>query len=125
VTGSDVFYYQYDDIGTLVGFKYNGIQYYYIKDVQGNIIGILDSNLNQIVRYEYSSWGQCTVKDNAGNVITDTNNIGLKNPYRYREYRLDNETGLYYLQSRYYNPEWRQIFKSRCSYRCKRRYVRI
>jgi len=32
--------------------------------------------------------------------------LGEKNPYRYRGYRYDTETGCYYLQSRYYNPEW-------------------
>ena len=32
--------------------------------------------------------------------------VGVLNPYRYRGYRYDTETGFYYLQSRYYNPEW-------------------
>src|SRR5699024_1967609 len=41
-----------------------------------------------------------------GNDVTNnTNHIGYKNSYRYRCYRYDTETGLYYLQSRYYNPE--------------------
>ena len=47
-----------------------------------------------------------SIKDANGNEITDTNNIGIINPYRYRSYRYDTETGLYYLNSRYYNPEW-------------------
>ena len=107
VTGNDVFYFQYDSDGGLIGFKYNGTQYYYIKNGTNDIIGILDSNLNQIVKYTYSSWGALiSVTDNAGNTITDTNNIGIKNPYRYREYRYENETGLYYLQSRFYDPNW-------------------
>ena len=46
------------------------------------------------------------IKDAQGNEIIDPNNIGLINPYRYRSYYYDQETGLYYLQSRYYNPEW-------------------
>ena len=67
----------------------------------------MDSNLNQIVSYEYDSWGNIlSIKDENGNEITDSNNIGLINPYRYRSYRYDTETGLYYLQSRYYSPEW-------------------
>jgi len=45
-----------------------------------------------------------SVKDANGNEITDPNNIGLINPYLYRSYRYDRETGLYYLQSRYYSP---------------------
>ena len=46
-----------------------------------------------MVKYEYDSWGVCTaVKDKNGNVINDQNNIGHKNPYRYRSYRWDSET---------------------------------
>lgn len=75
--------------------------------LQGDIIGILDNNLQQIVQYTYDSWGNpISIKDANGNEITDTTHIGIINPYRYRGYRYDTETGLYYLQSRYYNPEW-------------------
>ena len=70
-------------------------------------IGILDSNLNQVVSYEYDSWGNTiSIKDANGNNITSSSNIGIINPYRYRSYRYDTEIGLYYLNSRYYNPEW-------------------
>ena len=70
-------------------------------------IGILDSNLNQVVSYEYDSWGNTiSIKDANGNTITSSSNIGIINPYRYRSYRYDTEIGLYYLNSRYYNPEW-------------------
>ena len=57
--------------------------------------------------YEYDSWGKLlSIKDENGNNITSSTHIGIINPYRYRSYRYDTETGLYYLQSRYYNPEW-------------------
>lgn len=107
-TGDDVIYYQYDDGQNLIGFIYNNEQYYYIKNVQNDIIGILNNNLEQIVSYNYDSWGKLiSIKDQQGNDITnDVNHIGYKNPYRYRSYRYDTETGLYYLQNRYYNPEW-------------------
>ena len=73
----------------------------------GDIIGILDDNLEQIVSYTYDSWGKLiSVVDENGNEITDPANIGLINPYRYRGYRYDSETNLYYLQSRYYSSEW-------------------
>jgi RHS repeat-associated protein len=49
----------------------------------------------------YDSWGKLILIDGT---LKDT--VGVKNPYRYRGYRYDTETGLYYLQSRYYNPEW-------------------
>ena len=107
-TGNDTIYYQYDSDQNLIGFKYNNTQYYYIKNGQNDIIGILDNELNQIVSYTYDSWGKLlSIKDGQGKDISnDKNHIGYKNPYRYRGYRYDTETGLYYLQSRYYNPEW-------------------
>lgn len=106
-TGENIIYYIYDENDRVIGLKYDDTQYYYIRNGQNDIIGILDSNLNQIVSYEYDSWGNIlSIKDENGNEITDSNNIGLINPYRYRSYRYDTETGLYYLQSRYYSPEW-------------------
>ena len=75
--------------------------------MQGDIIGLYNSNFEQIVTYTYDSWGKVlSVTDNFGNEITDSNHIGLINPFRYRSYYYDEETKLYYLNSRYYNPEW-------------------
>ena len=100
-------YYTYNENGDIIGLNYEGNDYYYVKNIQNDIIGILNSNLEQIVSYEYDSWGQAiSIKDSSGNNITDETNIGLINPYRYRSYRYDSETKLYYLNSRYYNPEW-------------------
>ena len=93
--------------GSLIGLKYNDKVYYYIKNMQEDIIGITDENFNKIVEYEYDSWGNIiTIKDNNGNIITDESHIGIINPFRYRSYYYDKETKLYYLNSRYYNPEW-------------------
>lgn len=107
IKGNDVFYYEYNENDELIGFKYNDEQYYYTKNGQNDIIGILNNNFEKIITYEYDSWGKLiSIKDEQENDITnDTNSIGYKNPYRYRGYRYDNETGLYYLQSRYYDPE--------------------
>lgn len=106
-TGNNIIYYTYDENGNIIGLKYNDIQYYYIRNGQNDIIGILDSNLKQVVSYEYDSWGNIlSIKDANGKAITSSTHIGVINPYRYRSYRYDTETGLYYLQSRYYNPEW-------------------
>ena len=55
--------------------------------------------MNEVVTYTYDSWGKLL---NIGGSLAST--VGQKNPYRYRGYRYDNETGLYYLQSRYYGP---------------------
>jgi len=92
---------------SLIGLKYNDTIYYYIKNMQEDIIGITDSNNNIVCSYEYDSWGNIiNIKDNDGNIITETSHIGAVNPFRYRSYYYDNETKLYYLNSRYYNPEW-------------------
>ena len=106
-TGDNLTYYTYDEAGEVIGINYNNTQYYYQKNAQGDIIGILDSNLNKVVAYTYDTWGKVvSITDGSGAAITDQNNIGYKNPYLYRGYRYDRETGLYYLQSRYYNPDW-------------------
>jgi len=76
------------------------IEYCYVRNLHGDIIGLVDTNGTQVVSYTYDSWGKLISIDGS---LKDT--LGVKNPYRYRGYRYDNETGLYYLQSRYYNPE--------------------
>ena len=58
-----------------------------------------------MVKYIYDAWGNHKDVDNNGNEITDTAHIGNINPYRYRGYYFDTETGLYYLKSRYYDPQ--------------------
>ena len=106
-TGNNMVYYIRDEEGSLIGFKYNNTLYYYIKNMQEDIIGITDSNYNLLCSYEYDSWGNLiSIKDNNGSIITNTSHIGYINPFRYRSYYYDNETKLYYLNSRYYNPEW-------------------
>ncbi len=99
-TGDNTIYYIRDNDG-LIGLKYNNNIYYYIKNVQGDILGILDNNLNQVVSYQYDSWGKIIN-------FTDTSvdGIGEINPFRYRSYYYDKETNLYYLNYRYYNPDW-------------------
>lgn len=107
IQGDDILYYQYDNSGNVIGFINNNNQYYYLKNGQNDIIGILDSNLKQIASYSYDIWGNLlNIKDGNGKDITnEKSHIGYKNPYRYRSYRYDPETKLYYLQNRYYNPE--------------------
>ena len=105
--GINVLYYIRDDNNKLIGFRYNGVTYYYKKNIQEDIIGILDSDYNVIVNYQYDAWGRIlSITDNNGNEITNTNHIAYINPFRYRSYYYDNETKLYYLNSRYYNPNW-------------------
>ena len=79
---------------------YNGTTYFYATNLQGDIVAILDSTGAAVVKYTYNAWG---------NLLTTTGSmastLGIHNPLRYRGYVYDTETGLYYLQSRYYNPE--------------------
>lgn len=107
-TGNDVLYYIHNNMNQLIGFKYNDDLYYYIKNIQNDIIGILDSNYKIVVKYTYDSWGNnVSIKDGNGNDISNNeNHIGNINPFRYRSYYYDKETKLYYLNSRYYNPNW-------------------
>ena len=93
--GDTVIHYYYDDSG-VAGFEYNGQKYFYRKNLQGDIIGIYDSCWNLLGLYEYDAWG---------NLLSQTGSEILNiNSFRYRGYYYDAETGLYYLNSRYYDP---------------------
>lgn len=70
-----------------------------MKDVQGDITAIIDASQNIVASYSYTSYGAVTVTEDSGTTI------GQNNPFRYRGYFYDNETGLYYVSSRYYDPE--------------------
>lgn len=86
-------------------YKYSHGTDFYRKDAQGNIIALLDSNGSVVVRYVYDAWGNHAVLDANGADIADASHIGNRNPFRYRGYYYDTETELYYLQTRYYDPE--------------------
>ena len=107
-TGDNVIYYLRNEVDNLIGFKYNNDIYYYVKNNQDDIIKLLDSHYNTVVTYQYDSWGNIlAITDvNGVSVIDNDNHIANINPYRYRSYYYDIETGLYYLKSRYYNPKW-------------------
>lgn len=89
-------YFTYDVDGTLLSMNYNGNEYFYITNMQGDIIELVDINGNSVVKYNYDAWGNIIYK--SGGSLADIN------PYLYRGYRYDIETGWYYLQSRYYDP---------------------
>ncbi|MFA7436414.1 MAG: RHS repeat-associated core domain-containing protein [Bacilli bacterium] len=98
-TDGKVLNYFYDQSGSIIGFKYNSNNYYYIKNLQNDIIGITNSNGNLIVTYVYDAYGSIVS-------ITDTSgiNLGKINPFRFKSYYFDEETKFYYLNSRYYDP---------------------
>ena len=61
---------------------------------------MVDSEGQLVVKYQYDAWGQPI---STGGALAET--LGALNPFRYRGYIYDEETGLYYLRSRYYNPK--------------------
>ena len=75
--------------------------YHYITNLRGDVMGIVSEAGQLVVSYEYDAWGN--VLEISGSMATT---LGTLNPLTYRGYVYDHETGLYYLQSRYYNPEW-------------------
>ncbi len=105
--GSEDLVFLYDDAGSYIGFVYRNAEYYYMKNVQGDIIGIVDSAGSILAIYVYNPWGRLVTIDRVtGSSYSDNgSSIGSINPIRYRGYYYDKETRLYYLNSRYYDPE--------------------
>lgn len=119
--GATVLEYMYDVKNEVCGFTHENASYYFRKNLQGDIIGILDVNGKEIAGYVYDAWGNHAVlylnKVNNKEQYSDVDEaafdenyaknktIAELNPFRYRGYYYDIETQLYYLQTRYYDPE--------------------
>ena len=106
-SGTDELHIFYDAQNRPAVVVYNGTAYAYVKSLQGDIVAILDENGNTVVSYGYDAWGaplRCTGE------LAET--LGKVQPFRYRGYVFDEETGLYYLRSRYYNPELSRFYGS-------------
>lgn len=109
--GDAKFYYSYDANGILYNVRYTltdggtEYSYYYTHNSRGDIVGIYNGAGELKAHYEYDAWGNViSITDNNGNAITNPNHIGNLNPFRYRGYYYDTESGFYYLMSRYYDP---------------------
>ena len=94
----------YDHTGVFA-VKYNNATYFYRKNAQQDIIALLDNTGATVVKYKYDAWGKCEVLNVSGVEITDDTHIGILNPFRYRSYYYDTETGFYFFKTRYYDPE--------------------
>ena len=81
----------------IIGYEENGEHFMYRKNLFGDITAIYQG-ATKIAEYSYDAWGNCTV-------TLDTNGYGSRNPIRYRSYYWDNDLGMYYLMTRYYDPK--------------------
>ena len=116
-TGSKTYYnegidteqivYLYDESG-IIGMEYqlNGATatYYFHRNLLGDVLGIYDTSGTLVAKYIYDAWGNCTISGE-----TTNNALAHANPIRYRGYYYDDDTGLYYLNARYYSPKWRRF----------------
>ncbi|MDD6050865.1 MAG: peptidoglycan-binding protein, partial [Clostridiales bacterium] len=105
--GSNELHFFYDAQNKPVVVVYNGTPYSYVKNLQGDIVAILDSNKNAVVNYVYDAWGRPISCSG-----TMANTLGKINPFRYRGYVYDEETGLYYLRSRYYHVAYSRFLNA-------------
>ena len=91
----------YDAEGKPFMLRFNGkTDYFYLYNGLGDVVGLVDSSNQVVVRYQYNSWGKVTSSEDTSGV-----SLATLNPFCYRKYVYDPETGLYCLGSRYYDPE--------------------
>ena len=100
ITDAYALYFHYDSSGDVIGFTrtVNGTdtEYFYVKNFQGDILKVITATGTEAATYTYDAWGK---------LLTSTGDLADVNPLRYRGYFYDTETSLYYLKSRYYDPE--------------------
>ena len=112
--GSHYLVYLYDESGAPIGLQYRVATYsagefdtyYFEKNIFGDIIAVYTEAGVKIGSYTYDAWGNCTYTYATGATTMQKRIINTLNPFRYRGYYYDYDMGLYYLQSRYYNPVW-------------------
>ena len=108
-TESSKIVYLYDESG-IIGMQYTNSTtattntYYFLRNLQGDVVAIYDTTGNKVVEYSYDAWGNCTIES-----ATTNYPLAHANPIRYRGYYYDEATKLYYLNARYYNPQWRRF----------------
>lgn len=97
--GSNNLHFFYDAQNKPAVVIFNGTAYAYLYNLQGDVIGLVDSNGTKMVSYTYDAWGKPISKTG-----TLASTLGTIQPFRYRGYAYDEETSFYYLNQRYYNP---------------------
>ena len=96
--GSNSLHFFYDAQNKPAVVLFNGTAYAYLYNLQDDVIALVDANGSKVVEYKYDAWGKPISKTG-----TLASTLGTVQPFRYRGYVYDEETGLYYLRSRYYN----------------------
>ena len=86
----------YDESGLPYAMKHNGTVYYYVTNLQGDVMRVVNASGTVVASYDYDPYGK---------VLSATGTLANVNPLRYRAYVYDQETGLYYVSGRYYDPE--------------------
>lgn len=110
--GTHLLIYLYDESGSPIGLQYRSTAYaegvfdtyYFEKNLFGDITAVYNAAGSKLGSYTYDAWGNCTVSVEPNTTTADKRIVRTLNPFRYRGYYYDTETQLYYLQSRYYNP---------------------
>ena len=98
--------YLYDESG-IIGMVYTSesgasTTYYFQRNLLGDVVGIYTNSGTKVGGYAYDAWGNCTITLNS-------DGSAIRNPIRYRGYYYDEDTKLYFLNARYYCPEWRRF----------------
>ena len=109
--GDKIFDYSYDANGSIRMLTYRAnatataVTLYYALNTRGDVIGLYNSQGSLVVKYTYDPWGNTTSITNAtGNDVSNSTGVIVTQPFRYRSYYYDTDSGFYYLQSRYYDP---------------------
>ena len=104
--GRRIWYY-YDSAANPVSMRVSGKDYFYVRNLQNDVNALIDDTGETVVEYKYNSWGK--ILSITG---SKAGTIGKINPFRYRGYYYDEETGMYYLKNRYYDPEIRRFISA-------------
>ena len=87
--------------------RVSGKDYFYVRNLQNDVIALIDDAGETVVEYKYNSWGKTPEHHRQ-----QSQHLGKTNPFRYRGYYYDEETGMYYLKNRYYDPEIRRFISA-------------
>ena len=104
-TDTYILVYLYDESASPIGFQYKTATtmetYFYEKNIQGDIVAVYSESGVKLISYTYDAWGNANISFHNGGENTNA----TKNPFTYRGYYYDQDLGLYYLQSRYYDAK--------------------